>query len=180
MKRSDFISLRDHILSMNEYFNSGYDLVIKDSEDGILYYEIGDKRKIVFPDDTNGNYFFMVLDGQIKFDSRNSDKINDCGGKVYSDQSNLILVCVVRDADEWSLLANMRNTIAKFKGFTLTVSGAQLDREEVVYNIMKNTGEQATIRALSRMKNETIISLTINASKNFIPNGCIVDVCKNC
>jgi hypothetical protein len=50
----------------------------------------------------------------------------------------------------------------------------------VLSSELKGVEEEDLIGALQRLKNETIVSVTLQVTKEFNPNRCIENPCKTC
>lgn len=174
-------SLKAHIATLNPYFDNGFGYCVKDNNANAVwaYTDIG--KRLVFPEDRIGNYFFMVVDDTIKFSSTQNLSDFGVGKKNQIDTVPCSLIAVVNDADELALLANLRNSLATYKGSVSFVpNSANIVRESVVLSVMRGFDKREIAATLGNLKNQTIVELKLSASVLFIANNCITDVCRKC
>lgn len=180
MTTSKLISFKDFILSKNTYFDSGYAVAFKDAESKRIIVRNGTDFIPVMPNDTLGNYFYIRYNGSLAFNEAFGERMADCGPSrtTYNDRQPINIVAIVKDADEYTLLNNLRNTCAVFTVFTPTPTGAILVPEQVIQDEMSGAAQADIAAALQRIGSRTIVSLTVNIQDNYTPNKCINDPCK--
>lgn len=179
MNNTDLHKLKDFILEKNPYFNTGYaDAFVMPNDGRVMVYN-GKDFKPIFPDDTSGDYFYLRSDEGISFALQDAQRLSDHGATKYTftDTANFFLVAVVKDADRYELVNNLRNTCAMYKDMYAIPTSALWVRESVVANEL--AGIEDVLPVLRRLKNETIVRLTISLNKQYVSSECINDIC-NC
>lgn len=181
MIKTELEKIKAHIGELNQYFDTGFGYAIKDANAGVIWSETDKGKKIVFPEDRIGNYFFIIVDDTIKFSNTNNLSDTGIGKKTQIDSIPCSLVAIVNNADELALLGNLRNSLASYKGsVSLVANSANIVRESVVISVMKSFDKKEIIEALSGLKNQTIVELKFTAIVPFVTNYCITDVCRKC
>lgn len=180
MKTQDFESLKEFILSKNTFFSEGYANAFIDSETEAVYSYVNGDLKVIFPDDRVGNYFYLRNDSSIKFALKTG--YQECGiGKFnFDDTLTCYLIAVVNGADEYDLLTQLRNTCLSYSKLICIPSSAITQTENVIVTEMSGFEKETIWDTLKNLKNKKILRLQITISKEFIPNNCIIDPCKNC
>jgi hypothetical protein len=180
MTSQDLESFKDFILERNPYFSTGYANAFKDGETSGIYARVNGNLKSIFPDDRVGNYFYLRNDPNAQFISKSG--LSDCGSDkaIYDDRLTVYLVAIVNDADEFSLISNLRNTSLLNKGMIVIPTGAMWLRENVVLTEMSGFEDEDKMKALARLKGQTIVRLQLQVTKEFIPSKCIINPCKEC
>lgn len=182
MTTNDFKILRDYILSRNSYFTSGFYNAFTDGGEtsGIYTKETGNLQSI-FPRDNLGNYFYLRNEPNMRFTAKSGYEECGVGRFNFDDTITVYLVAFVHDADEFELINNLRNTVLSAKSLIAIPSAAIWQSENVVIDEMKGFDDLVLIEALTNIKkNQTIVKLTLNVSKEYIPNNCINNPCKEC
>lgn len=180
MTSNDWEDLKTYILSRNEYFTIGFANAFKDGESSHIYAKTKGGLKAIFPEDTLGNYFYLRTDPSVSFIQKVG--YEDCGaGKSILDyRAVLFIVCVIKDADEYTIIQNLINTCVGFKSMNIIPVSAIWLRENVVLAEMSGFDEEKILRTLTRLKSETIVRIQFQANKEYIPNTCINNPCKEC
>lgn len=180
MRTQDFEALRDHIMKYNKYFSTGYANAYKDTETSAIWCRVEDGLKSIFPDDRVGNYFYLRNDPSISFMPQTG--LTDYGptSATFDDRQTVYLVAVVSDANEYELIANLRNSCLMYKPLNVVPVGAMWQRENVVLHEMAGFDDDEKMAALEALTNETIVRIELRVSKEFIPSLCINDLCKDC
>lgn len=178
MKAQDFEALKDHLLLKNKYFSCGYANAFKDEKTDKVAVVDGNRFVYLMPDDSLGNYFYLRNEATMSHGFLR--KTADCAGDVYTDTLTAYLVAVVKEAEPFALIENLRNTLASYKGLGLQVTQSMWNRESVVIGEMKGAEEDEVLKALARLKNETIVKITVQISMEFATSNCINEICKNC
>lgn len=183
MTLTDLIAFKDYILTENTYFKSGYANAVKDLETNRLFaYDDKGKRVEIFPTDNKGNYFFLRSDGDFRFDPRAAEKVADCKAQRVSflDSLTIQLIAVMNKADEFILIENLRNTCMGYTALDVIPTAASYNRENIVTQELRGLKRPDIDAALARLKNQSIVRLTITVYKLFIPGNCVTDPCKPC
>lgn len=182
MTTRDFELLKDFILSKNTYFDNGYANVFKDSDTKKIFTRSGNELVCVFPNDNLGNYFYLRNEAGIQYQPQLAERVTDSGPArlLFNDNVSVQLIAVVKDADAYVLLNNLRNTAMMYKEMNVIPASAIWLSEDVIVTEMAGSEAKDISAALQRIKNETIVRLTLTVSKQYIPNNCIVNSCKNC
>lgn len=180
MTTNDFKTLRDFILTKNTYFSNGYFNAFVDGETSSVYTIENGNLKAIFPEDRLGNYFYLRNDPNMKFASKQGYEECGVGRFNFDDTMTVYLVAIVNDADEFELINNLRNTVLSTKELIAIPTAAMWQTENVLIDEMKGFGEKAIKEALKNLKGQTIVKLTLSISKEFIPNKCINNPCKEC
>lgn len=180
MTTNDFKELRDWILNKNQYLVNGYYNAFTDSSTSSIYTHENGNLKSIFPEDNLGNYFYLRNDPNIKFTSKIGYQECGVGRFNFDDALTVYLVAVVNDADEFALINNLRNTVLGAKSLIAIPTAAIWQRENVVIDEMKGFEESEIMDALTKLKNQTIVKLTLTISKEYIPSTCINNPCKTC
>ena len=168
--------LKEFILSKNTYLTKGYDSAYVDSEGNI-----NDGKEAIFPDDQLGNYFYLRLPKNITFNYDNNFKVNDCDRPLVTN-TQVILVCCMRDADPDLLMGNLLSTVQKFDPL-ITIQSGILKSEEVVTQELSKIKKENLQAAFQRLDaNYTIISITfmMSAGFQFSKLTCLTNPCKSC
>lgn len=173
-------TLGDYIKTQNTYFDNGYYNAFKDG--GVIYAVENGNLRIVFPLDTKGSYFYMRVNGDINHNASEANRITDCGvGRLaFNYTQPMVLVAVVKKADEYKLHNNIFNTLMQFTTFDAIPQSSSLIAEDVVRTEMQGALAGDIEAALQRLKDETIIRINFNINGIYIADNCIVDPCKDC
>lgn len=182
MTSADFISLKDFFLSENTYFSQGFANAFKDATTNKVFARVKSELQPIFPMDSYGNYFYLRSEGDIKYDPKFQERVADCGPQKLSflDSLTIQLVAIVKGADEYKLLQNLRNTAMSYTGFNAIPVAASYNREAIVSSEMKGLPKEDINKALQNLTDQTIVRVTLQVAKMFIPGNCIVDPCKDC
>lgn len=175
MKTGDFEQLKDFILDKNTYFSTGFANAVKDAELQAVVVKDGNEMKRLLPDDTRSNYFYIRNDTTIKHESKPAERLTDSGTQrlTFHDATTCYLVAIVNNADIYVLLENLKNTVMMYEGMHVQPVASNWNREQVIKEEMAGMRKEDVAAALQRLKNETIVKLTLTVSKIFIPGNCI-------
>lgn len=175
MKTTDFEALKDFILSKNTCFAAGYANAIKDVETEAVIVKNGSDHKRLLPDDSAGNYFYIRNELSIRHDAKPAERLADNGTQrlVFNDVITCYLVAIVKDADLFALLENLKNTVMMYKPMSLQPLSSNWNREQVIKEEMSGMRKEDIAATLQRLKNETIVKLVFNASQIYVPGNCI-------
>ena len=180
MNACDFEAVKDFILSKNTYLHNGYANAYKDDKSKMILAAQGSDVISLLPDDTKGNYCYLRPDAVIKHDAQMQERLADNGAQrlVFLDTATLYLVAIVKDADAFTLIDNLRNTCMMYEAVSLQPTASNWNREQILSEEMAGMRNEDIAAALQRLKNETIVKLAIKASALYIPCSCINPVCK--
>lgn len=181
MTTNDFILFKDFILSKNTYFNKGYANAFKDSVSNypLARNESGD-LDIVFPQDTEGAYFYIRNNEGIKHIP--DSKLADTGVNRISFWDSIVIevVAVMRNADAYTIANNLRNTAMWYSGMDVVPVATNWNREQIVIDEMRGCEEEDIAKALKNLSNHTIVRVQMVVKKTYTPTKCITDPCKDC
>lgn len=182
MDKVSLNSIRDFILEKNPYFATGYADAFVMPEDGRVMIYDGTGFKPIFPNDNVGDYFYMRSDDGVSFSVQDAQRISDYGATRYVslDTATYHLVAVVKDADRYMLVNNLRNTLAMYSGMYLIPTSALWVAEAVVVNELSGIPEADLQNVMQRLGKHTIVRITLTMSRTYVSNECINDICKTC
>lgn len=180
MDNTDIIAFTEFVKTTNTYFANGYADAFVMPEDGRVMIYTGKDFKSVFPSDVLGNYFYVRSDAGVTFNLQDAQRLSDCGAAsyVFMDSATYYLVAFVRDADRYKLINNLRNTCAMYGDMFVIPQSALWVKESVTANELAGVPETDLQRALQRLKDYTIVRLTLSINKKYTSSECIEDVCK--
>lgn len=164
------IALKNYILTANPYFNTGFDDVYMDETKGVVGNDLP-----VFPNDKIGDYFYLRLPSQVRFNYTAASAISDCAN-TPNIEAELMLVACVRKADASILMTNLTNTISMYND-SARFTNARYRSEDVVLQELGRMKKENTEAALARLGNHTIVSLSFVLSVPFTLTKCITDPC---
>lgn len=173
MTTEDIKGLIQHILASNTYYSKGYGIAFKAG--GMVVTKVNEDYTVVFPNDYDGNYFYIRHDGDIRFNEDRRLATGNCGVNRtgFIDTEPAILVAVVQKADEYTVLNNLRNAMLSYSALDVVPTGAQLVAETVIEEEIDEPEE-----ALARLKGQCIIKVRLNISNIYVGSDCILDPCK--
>lgn len=182
MTRTDFELFKAHILKLNPYFDTGYANAFKDGISDAIKVRQGKDFKDIFPADNVGNFFYLRNEPNISYTASRQEAYSDVKqGRLAFQNTNLCyLVAVVDDADDMVLINNLINTCMMYGKMSVIPTQSIWLRENVVVEELDGFSEDVVMRVLQRLKNETIIRLTLNVQSLYLPDTCIENPCKSC
>lgn len=182
MQACEFEALKDFILAKNTYLHNGYANAFKDDVTKRILATKGSDYINLLPDDTKGNYCYLRNDTIMQFTPQLQERLTDAGTQRLSFLDNIIvtLVAVVQDADALKVVENLRNTCMMYEALNVQSLSANWNREQVITEELNGMRAEDIAAALKRLKDETIVKLTLRISQLFTPSSCIVDICKTC
>lgn len=180
MYKEDLEALSCFILAKNPYFRAGFAQVYKDPVTQALYSNNGSDMQAVLPADTLGNYFYLRSEGGIKHEPIPAERLSDSGTQRLSflDTAALQLVAVVRKADAYILAENLRNTLMQYHLLNAEAVNTNVNREQVMMDELAGMKPADIEASLQRLKDETIVRITLRLTKMFVPGNCIKDPVK--
>jgi hypothetical protein len=180
MKQDDFEKLKDFILDKNAYFNAGFANACKDDTTQAIYVRENLELKPVFPADNYGNYFYLRNEESIRHEAQVDGRATDNGAQrlTFLDTIAVQLVAIVKDADAYQLIENLVNTVMMNEGAYVQPITTMWNREQIVATELKGMKVDDMQSALQRLRHETIVRISMNMSKHFIPGNCIVNPIK--
>lgn len=170
MIQSSLTALKDYILTKNTYFHKGFDNVYMDEKTGII---AGDGSE-VFPNDTIGNYFYLRLPNQSRFDYTQAARISDCTNTPNIVSEITLVACIIKGSED-KLMSNILNTLSKYNADVRFIT-CMYRKEDVVSRELARLSKENILAALSRVKG-TVVSVSFTMSTNFQLSKCIVDPC---
>lgn len=179
MQQNDFEQLKDFVLQKNPYFNFGFTNAV--SEKGTVYMQCNNERRALLPADDLSNYFYLRQDALIKHEAQYPSRATDNHTQRLSflDAAIVYLVAIVKDADALALVDNLRNTAMMFELMNAQPLSSAFNREKIIAEELTGAKANDVSAVLQRLKSETVVKLTLQVSKIFIPSECIVNPCKN-
>lgn len=180
MQLNDFEQLRTHILSRNTYFHHGFANAFRSDTTGAIWVQKHKDMQCLMPDDTLGNYFYLRNEPSIKYQPQYAERISDGGPQRLSflDSTTVYLVAIVHNADAYLLMENLRNTVMAYADMNAVPSNSNSNREDVIADELQKMKADDVAAVLKRLTTQTIVRLTLNVSKVFIPGNCIVNPIK--
>lgn len=180
MRTADFEALKNHILKLNGYFTTGFANAFKDTQTSAIYTRVNGNLKAIFPEDRLGNYFYIRNEPQATFTAKLG--YEDCGpGRAaYDDRLTAYLVAIVQDGDEYEMIANLRNSVLRYKEMFVVPVGAIWQRENVVITEMQGFEDSEILTALTNLKGQAIVRVQLQITKEYLPNNCITEPCIPC
>ena len=153
MIQDKLTALKDYILQYNTYFGKGFDDVWMDENTGIV-----ENGKPIFPNDTLGDYFYLRLSNQSRFDYNRAAAISDCAN-TPNVVSEITLVACVRKANYNTLMTNLLNTVSSYNA-DVRFTSAIYRSEDVVLKELARMKKENIEAALQRVGNHTIVSIS--------------------
>lgn len=176
------IALKNHILQYNTYFSSGFEDV-SITENGMVYAHL-DNSKIIFPDDTLGNYFYLRTADRTTTNYSSGYKANDCQNN-FNITPSIILVACMRGTDKYQLLDNITSTLIYYSA-DLRVSEILGESEAVIVRELSKVKKEVRDKALANKdKNYSIISISFTVTVPYNPiditkEDCLPNPCAAC
>lgn len=177
MQKEDFEKLKYFILDKNSCFDAGFANVYKDETNRIVCKPTENDLSVVFPADNIGNYFYLRNESSIKHEAKPDERLTDGGTQKLSflDTTTVYLVAIVNHADPYILLQNLINTVMQYRDLNVQPQISNWNRELVVIEELQKVKVEDLQAILKRLKDETIVKLTLTVSKLFVPSDCIVN-----
>lgn len=181
MQKNDFDKLVTHILEKNAYLSKGFANAFKEMVSSRILVEKGSDKLVLLPSDALGNYCYLRNDTQMKHQPAEMQRLSDTGTQrlTFNDTITVYLVVVVKNADAYLLLENLKNTCMSFAEMNVVPMNSQWNREAVLADELSGMKQDDIRAALQRLKNETIVKLQLNVSKEYVPSNCIVNPLKS-
>lgn len=178
MRAEDFEKLRDYILEKNPYLHTGFANAYKDAEVQSVVSKSGKDMKCLFPIATQGSYFYLRNETSVKHEAAYEERLTDTGAQrlTFRDTTTAYLVVIARNADAYALMENMKNTVMMYPGMTVQPIASTWNREQAMKEEMAGMKKESVSTALKRLKDETIVKITLSISKIFIPGNCISEI----
>jgi hypothetical protein len=181
MRLSDFENIVQHVREYNTYFATGFANAVKDATLNTVVLD-GSKKTFVFPTDKAGDYFYLRNEQTVNYTRQEAQRLSDCKPIMpYSETMICYLVAVVKEAEPFQLLQNLRDTLANFGGASITFNNANWNREQIVRDEMSGSSPKDIEAALSRLKKQTIVKLSMNVATTYVPSKCTPSqICAPC
>lgn len=175
MQQKDFETLKDFILQKNSYFSAGFANAFKDETTRTILVQDGSDMKMLLPNDTLGNYFYLRNDSSFSYDAAEAQRLADGGSQrlSFNDMILVYLVAVVKNADAYLLIENLRNTCMLYDDMNVQPVSSVWKRELVLIEELQKMKADDIAASLQRLKDETIVKISLAVSKLFIPANCI-------
>jgi hypothetical protein len=157
-------NIKEKILKLNPYFNTGYGLFYIDQESGIILSYDKPEFSIHIQDNLQ-NYFFFVLDGQNAAD--NSDSL------IYRMSTPVKLICVYRDINPVDLRNCILNSVTGILGVNLLTN-------DVIRNLMPEAEDETVLSVLKSLGRIRVSSFDIVIKESLIRNECVCKPCEDC
>lgn len=180
MQQTDFDKLKEFVLERNAYFSKGFANAYKDDITGAVLVNAGSDKLVLLPADTLGNYCYLRNDAQMKHIAQDAQRLTDSGTQRLSfyDTTTVYLVAVVKNAEAYQLLENLKNTCMAYSEMNVLPVSSNWNREQVLIEELKGMKADDIQTALQRLKTETIVRLQLSVSKEYIPSNCIINPIK--
>jgi hypothetical protein len=182
MWKASLKSVRDHLFATNPYLRAGYSAAWMDDYANKLL-ALGDNGEVVtvFPQDNVGDFFYLRIPNQVKYEEDSAQNMRECS-VGYRTKADIVLVCMMRDADADMLVTNLVSSLQSYDSAYLRVKSAVYQNEYVIaqeFGKNKNLAEAALARV---KKNTTFVSITfaLEAPFKYINVNCITKPCKSC
>lgn len=169
-------NIGEFILKYNTYFDNVFTDVVQDETTGIIH-----NGEAIFPNDTLGNYAYLRLPKNIRFDYSSAYAIAE-GITTPGLLTDVILVACVRDADSDVLLNNLLNTISACNQ-TIRLTNAIWQPEVVITQELALIPKENIGAALQKLDmNYTIVGIGFTVTNNYslLDLSCITNPCKEC
>jgi len=177
MQLEDFEQLRAFIHTKNNYFHHGFANAFRSDVTGTVWVRKHQDMQCLLPDDTLGNYFYLRNETLIKHDPLPAERISDGGTQRLSflDTATVYLVAIVHNADEYLLIENLRNAAMAYDHMNVVPVSSNSNREYVIADELSKMRTDDVAATLKRFTAQTVVRLTLQVSKTFIPSNCIVN-----
>lgn len=177
MQRSDFDKFLSHILEKNAYFSKGFANAYKEELTGRVLVDKGSDKLVLLPSDVMGNYCYLRNDTQMKHIAAEGQRLTDTGSQrlTFNDTMTAYLVAVIKNADAYQLLENLKNTCMSYAEMNVVPVSSQWNREIVMADELQGMKQDDVLASLQRLKNETIVKVQLSVSKEYVPSNCIVN-----
>lgn len=180
MQKQDFEQLRSHIHNRNNYFHHGFANAFRSDATGAIWVQKYDDMQCLMPDDTLGNYFYLRNEQLVKHEPREAERLSDGGTQRLSflDSTTAYLVAIVHNADEYLLIENLRNAAMAYEDMNVIPLSSNSNREYIIADELSKMRTEDMQAVFKRLTTQTIVRLTLQVSKTFIPSNCIVNPVK--
>lgn len=171
MLKTSLIEIRDAILQYNTYFNKGFADAFKDEKG------VHEGEKVVFPNDREGDYFYMRYPNNYKVSSPAYARLNECT-IATAFTTTVFLIASVKNAYADKLISNLVSVIIS-KGGKVTEAIGQ--KEVVIRQELSGMEQEVIKKGLANSgKNNTIVCVKFELEKPFYPTqlNCLENPCK--
>lgn len=181
MQREDFEQLKNFILDKNEYFSYGFANAYKDDVSHSIWVDKGSDKLKLLPADNLGDYFYLKAEPSVKYIPKEKERLSDVGTQrlAFLDQHTVHLIAVVAKADSYLLIENLRNTFMMFEPFSVVPAQSTMHREDIIVSELQGLESRDIQATLQRLCTETIVKMTLEVSKVFVPSNCIINPIKS-
>lgn len=180
MLTEDFEQLRAFIHNKNNYFHHGFANAFRSDATGAIWVQKYKDLQCLLPDDTLGNYFYLRNEALVKHEPLPTERLSDGGAQRLSflDSITVYLVAIVHNADEYVLIENLRNAAMSFEDMNVIPVSSNSNREYVIADELSKMKTDDVLATLKRLTTQTVVRVTLQVSKTFIPSSCIVNPVK--
>jgi hypothetical protein len=171
--------LKDFILSKNTVFHNGYANAYRNELRYTIYTKTGNELLPLLPNDTLGNYFYLRHEDAIQHEPSSAERLADSGSGRLSFLDTIIiqLVAFADKACAYTLIDNLRNTLMMFDGLHAQPITSMFESTKILVAELPKISNEQQHALLQRVKDETIIRITLKASLLFTPSNCINNAC---
>jgi hypothetical protein len=172
-----FENLKEFILSKNAIFHKGFANAYRDELRNAIYARTEQELIAVLPNDSLGNYFYLRHEDTIQHEALQAERLADSGsGRLsFLDIATIQLVAMADKACAYTMVENLRNTLMMYEGMNAQPTSSLVESSKVIMAELPRNEQQLAI--LQRLKNETIVRITIKATTLFTPSNCINNPC---
>jgi hypothetical protein len=169
--------LKEFILSKNHIFHKGFANAYRDELRNVVYARTEQELITVLPNDSLGNYFYLRHEDTIQHEALQAERLADSGiGRLsFLDTVTIQLVAIADKACAYTMVENLRNTLMMYEGMNAQPTSSLVETSKVIMAELPGNEQQLAI--LQRLKNETIVRITIKATTLFTPSECINNPC---
>lgn len=170
-------NLKEFILSKNNIFHKGFANAYRDELRNAIYTKTDHELIALMPNDSLGNYFYLRHEDAIQHEALQAERLTDTGsGRLsFLDTATIQLVAVADKACGYTLVENLRNTLMMYEGINAQPISSLAESSKVILAELPRNEQQLAI--LQRLRNETIVRITIKAATLFTPSNCINNPC---
>lgn len=170
-------TLKDYILDKNRYFSAGYANAVR-TKQGIYIEKSAKDKKVVFPDDKSGDYFYIRLDTKAPFAESARFALTQAHNTGVMSQVKAHIIAIVKQADAETLVNNLISTIIE-KNREATFQDMNWSKEEITKDELSLLPEKDVDAALARIKDATIVrvAFTYPVEVFYKKTNCITNPC---
>lgn len=177
MTRVDFEQLAQYVLQRNNCFVRGFANAYKDDTTHAIWVKDGTDSKCLLPADVYGGYFYLRNEPVIKHEALPNERLTDSGTQrlVFLDSMTVYIVAIVKDVDAFQLIEDLRNACMSYANMNVVPVISNWNTETVLAEELSKMKLEDVQAVLQRVKKETIVKITLNVMKPFVPDNCITN-----